>query len=433
MSQTIPTPSLAFSQRARRTVHQPITELMSLGLLARQKGAISLAAGLVDPLTLPADEARSLVEKVLSTPAAARDALQYGSTIGYPPLRKALLAHLARLDGLSPADLHAGPEDILITSGSQQLLFLLTDVLVDPGDIVLTGWPSYFVYTGVLNSAGAEVRGVPLDEGGMVPESLHRALSEIEAAGRLEAVKIVYVQNCHQNPTGLTLADDRKGPILEIVRRFSRHHRILLLEDAAYRELTYDGPAPRSIRRLDETGQYVALLGTFSKPFSPGLRTGYGLLPSDLLSACIQQKGNHDFGSCNFAQHLLAEAMADGTYARHLERLRKAYAAKRDAMGQALERCLGDLGPQGVTWTRPTGGFYYYLTLPERIATGPDSCLLTGALDEGVIYVPGQYCFGADPTQPTPRNTIRLSFAQATLEEIAEGVARLGRAVRKVL
>jgi len=429
MEMTDQASQFAFSARAGRATRQPISYLMSQAVT--NPDLISLAAGLVDYQTLPGAEARDLLNEMLADPARARTALQYGTTEGLAELRTELLAHLAGLDGLTPADLNASPDDIIVASGSQQILFMLTDILVDPGDIVITAWPSYFVYTGTLAAAGARVRCVDMDSGGMIPGALEALLGQLADQGLLPRVKIVYLVSYHQNPTGITLAADRRQPILRILREHSRDHRILLIEDAAYRELTFEGDPPRSIKSYDRANQYVALLQTFSKPFSPGLKTGYGLLPRDLVEAVILQKGNHDFGSANFCQHLLLAAMRTGVYQRHLDELRRQYAAKRHAMLEALAEHLGDFARGQTHWTRPSGGLYVYLTLPEDMDTGREGPLFARAIEEGMMYVPGEYCYGPDPSRTVPRNTMRLSFGVASVDQIRQGIERLARAIRK--
>lgn len=429
MSETGQPGCFGLSQRARRTTSAPIGYLITKAM--QTPGLISLAAGLVDYESLPGEATAALAAELLGDVARARPALQYGTTEGDPVLRGILLDHLAGLDGVVPQTL-GGVEDLLVTTGSQQLLYLLTDVLVDPGDIVLTGWPSYFVYTGTLAAAGADVRGVDMDADGILPEALEDVLETLARQGQLPRVKILYLVSYHQNPTGITLAGDRKPRILEIVRRFSRDHRILIIEDAAYRELTYQGEVPRSCRALPGGRDHVALLQTFSKPFAPGLKTGYGLLPRDLVAPVLLQKNNMDFGSANLMQHLLVAAMRDGTYARHLARLRETYARKCRAMLDALQEHLGDFRPADVHWTHPRGGLYVFLTLPAHIDTRDTGPLFARCLEEGVLYVPGDLCFGPDPTRDAPRSTMRLSFGVATEADLREGVARLARAIRAV-
>ena len=215
------------SRRAKRVHKQPISYLMSQGVTNPR--LISLAAGLVDYETLPTSEARELMDSLLADDRAGRTALQYGTTQGLLELREVLLGHMAALDGVRPGDLAATAEDIVVTSGSQQLLFMLADILLDCGDIVITGWPSYFVYTGTLEAVGASVRCVDMDDDGIVPEALDGLLGQLASAGELPRVKILYVCSYHQNPTGITLAADRREGILEIVRKYSTDHRQLKL------------------------------------------------------------------------------------------------------------------------------------------------------------------------------------------------------------
>ena len=420
-----------FSRRVNLSIDQPISFLMAYAV--GNPDLISLAAGLVDYQSLPIEETGKLVGELLAEPRAGQVALQYGTTRGLRELREVLLEHMARLDGLEPQDLGADPDHVVVTSGSQQLLFIITDVLVDPGDIVITEWPSYFVYLAALKSFGAEVRAVEIDEQGMVPEQLERLLSELQASGDLHRVKILYTSDYHQNPTGITLSADRRPKILDIVRCYSRDHRILILEDAAYRELTYDGQGPASIRSHDPDNQHVVLAQTFSKPFSPGLRTGYGLLPGDLVEPVLSQKGNHDFGSANFLQHLLLAAMTKGVYDQHVDQLRRTYAAKCDAMLEALQHHLGRYAGDQMRWTIPSGGMYVYLSLPLNIDTGRQGTLFQRALDRHVLYVPGEFCYCPDPTRTVPRHHIRLSFGEVTIEQIGEGIARLAEGIREVM
>ncbi len=431
MSSTSPstTPAFALSGRAVRTGPQPISYLLKQAV--DNPELISLAAGLVDYESLPVEPARRAMTAALDEQRGRRT-LQYGTTAGDAALRQRLLEHMAALDGLEPADLHATADDVVIATGSQQLLFLLTEVLVDPGDIVITAAPSYFVYTGTLATFGARVHCVDMDECGMVPASLERVLARLQSRGELERVKIIYICDYHQNPTGLTLAADRRGRIVRVVQRYSQHHQMLLIEDAAYRELTYEGRPPPSLKRHDEGNRFIALLQTFSKPFAPGLKTGYGLLPRALVEPVVLQKGNHDFGSANLCQQLILEAMTSGDYDRHVAALCRRYAQKRDAMLEALNRELGGFQPEATHWTRPAGGLYIYLTLPPEIDTGPEGDLFRRAIREGVLYVPGVYCFAPDLDREVPCNTMRLSFGVCSIEQIHEGVARLARAIRAV-
>lgn len=427
-----PEDSFIFSERARRTVEQPIGYLMAQAV--ENPSLISLAAGLVDYPTLPSAEVAELSARILGGEGPeTKTPLQYGTTEGLTELRRRMLERSERLDGLEPGGYGAGLEDVIITTGSQQFLYILTDILVDPGDIVICSWPSYFVYTGALKTMGAEVRCVDIDQDGMVPGALESLLERLESEGKLSRVKIVYVVDYHQNPTGITLSEERRARILGLVKNFSREHRILLLEDSAYRELTYEGKAPRTIKSFESENRYCALAQTFSKSFSPGMKTGYGILPRDLVAPLLLQKGSHDFGSANLCQHVLLAALESGLYERHVEELCRHYTHKRDAMLRCLESGLGSLRSRGLRWTRPTGGMYVWLSLPEGVDTRFDSPLFERALKEGVIYVPGACCYPDDPTRTAPIHEMRLSFGEASIENIERGIELLARAVHATL
>jgi 2-aminoadipate transaminase len=417
-------PRTRFSERSMRTGEAPIAWLMAQAVA---KGdLISLAAGLVNYETLPVEETREVMREMLADEKAARVALQYGTTEGLDTLRRRVVDRLAAMDGGScrPA---VSPDDVIIGTGSQQLLYLLSELLLDEGDIVILDHPSYFVFMGALRSAGAACRSVPMDESGMRSDLLRRVFEELKREGDLSRVKLVYLMSYFQNPTGISIGRERRRELVDIIRRFSSSQRIHVVEDAAYRELRYDGEDVPSVFSLDDEGDSHVYLGTFSKPYSPGFKTGYAVLPHDLVNPLSQIKGGHDFGSNNFIQHVIDRVLAKGLYDRHVEKLRKSYRARRNVMLDALEREM----PGGVAWTRPRGGLYVWLTLPQECATGPGSKLLDEAIREGMLYVPGEFCFAGDPEWGIPRNCIRLSFGVGSVEKIDEGIRRLGRAVRR--
>jgi len=422
-------PRIAFSQKSVRTGEQPISYLLKQAVANRNM--ISLAAGLVDHETLPHEAVREAAGEILGDPETGRRALQYGTIRGDDRLRGLMLEHLGRLEGVDPSRLGLGSEHVVVTSGSQQLLYLVSDMLVDPGDIVIVSAPSYFVYLGTLENLGARAVSIPMDADGMRTDLLEERLEQLEREGLLPRVKLIYVVSYFQNPTGLTLSAERRPELVRIAQRFSRDHRILVLEDAAYRELCYEGAVPPSVKRHDPANEWVVLAQTFSKPFSPGLKTGIGFLPDELVEPLDQQKGNHDFGSANFNQHLLAHAMASGRYAQQVQALVRQYRTKLTAMLDGLEAALGDLRPE-VDWTRPRGGLYVWVTAPEGVDTGPDGELLACCLERGVLYVPGQYCYGpAEPGAAVPTHHMRLSFGVQSPENIQEGLHRLADALRE--
>ena len=431
-----------FSQRRRWAADQAISFLMQQGV--EHPHVVSLAAGLVDPASLPVAEAIEAARAVLSDDLRARSALQYGTTLGDLRLRQQLADYHKRLEQTStPENKHDAPasgairsvtaDEIVCTTGSQQLLALLADALLDPGDICLVAAPTYFVFLGVLEGVGARAIALPADEHGMQMDALTAELQRLESVGELSRIKLIYVVSEFENPTGISLSLERRAELVAIAKHWSqrRGERIYILEDAAYRELHYDAPAPPSVWSFDVDGDTVIHAGTFSKSFSPGLRVGFGLMPRELREAINDLKGNQDFGSANFNQHLLAELLASRRFAIHAEEVRAAYRIKRDAMLSAADEFFSEM--PGVSWVHPHGGLYVWMSLPPHVATGFDSPLFRQAVDvEQVMYVPGELCFGG-PRERRQRHHMRLSFGVQSPNGIREGIRRLSRAVRAIL
>ncbi len=417
------------SAASLRTTPPIISTLMQEALA--DPSLVSLAAGFVDQESLPNEATTAAVAAILLDPVEGKRALQYGTTIGDPALRAGALRMLERTERVAPGSFERLLPRVVVTQGSQQLLYLVAEVLVDPGDIVLVESPTYFVFLGVLETRGARAIGVPTDEGGMRLDALEAALEEIEARGELDRVKLIYTISEHSNPTGLSLAEDRRPALVELARRWSKRRTIYVLEDAAYRGLSYaDHPEPQSVWARDDAGETVILARTFSKTYSPGMKTGFGILPEPLVKPVLDLKGNHDFGSSNFQQMTLARLLADGGYDRQVERLRAVYRVKRDAMLAAMEEQFA--GVEGVSWTRPEGGLFVWLTAPEGTDLGPLGPVWPRCRERGVIYVPGQYAF-ADEPGPAPRNHARLCFGVPDVDDLAEGVRRLAGALADCL
>jgi 2-aminoadipate transaminase len=303
---------------------------------------------------------------------------------------------------------------------------MLGEILFNPGDIVITEAPSYFVYHSLLQSHGCRVLTVPMDEQGLDVTALEALLDQLQRVGELNRVKVIYTVDYFQNPTGLSLSAERRSKLVELVRRFSTDHRILVLEDAAYRELRYSGDDVPSVKSFDTSNEYVIYTGTFSKSLAPGLKTGYAMLPADVRVPLMHLKGSHDFGSCNLSQHIISQLLAMGLYAKHVEKLRTLYQRKRDIMLESLEREFGDF--PGATWTVPRGGMFTWLSL-EGIDTGPGGDLVAAALDAGVMYVPGEFGHVAEERDRLPHNDCRICFGVATHDQIREGIRRLRQAV----
>lgn len=401
---------------------QPISYFMKQAV--ENPDLITLAAGLVDLSSLPVGPVTAALDDLLGQEATAQAALQYGTTQGYAALRTLLLQRTVALDGKTPADLSLTADNVVITTGSQQLLYLLTEMLCDPGDLVITETPTYFVFLGLAQTLGVHTLGVPMDDEGMRIDALEATLARLERTGELERLRFIYTCDYFQNPSGLTLSLPRRHRLLELARHYSRDQRLLIVEDAAYRELRYDGPDVPSLKSLDEDNCQVALAMSFSKSLAPGLKTGYGILPPELVEAVAGVKGSHDFGSNNLAQHLIARLIESGAYDEHVTRVRALYRRKRDVLLAALAEAF-PVG-SGATWTRPGGGLYVWLRLAPEVDTGPGSPLLAAALREGVLYVPGAFC--CPPGDAAQANAMRLCFAPVAVEQIPEAVRRLARA-----
>ncbi|MFN0197026.1 MAG: PLP-dependent aminotransferase family protein [Planctomycetaceae bacterium] len=424
-----PKPVLSkFSQRRTWASDQPIGYLMQQAVENPQ--CISLAAGLVDPVTLPAGIVARAVADVLNHESPAREALQYGTTQGCERLRRQIVNLLSQLEHAPETDFSPSLGNILLTTGSQQLLSLVAEVLFDPGDICLVAAPTYFAFLGTLAGVGARVISIDSDHDGMNIEALEAELSRLDRAGELPRVKLIYVVDYFDNPAGSTLSLDRRHTLLDAARRWSRDHRILILEDAAYRELHYDGPDLPSIWSLDDRREHVILAQTFSKSFSPGLRVGYGIVPRELVGPLSDRKGNEDFGSSHFNQQLLASVIDGGDYQKHVEGLRVRYRKKRDAMLRAAEKYFADV-PQ-TSWVKPAGGLYVWMAVPPQIDTSFQGPLFRRAVDSGVMYVPGDFSF-AGPHASRPHQFMRLSFGVQDETGIDEGMRRLASAVRSLI
>ncbi len=422
---TSPSP---FSTRARWAAGQPISRLMHMALA--NPGLISLAAGFVDQASLPVDATRQAVERVLAEPSYARASLQYGTTAGDARLRQLVLDRFRQCDGQPPSERELSIDQVLLTAGSNQLLHLVAEVLLNPGDIVLTAAPTYFVFLGILGNLGARTIGVASDRDGLIPAALEDRLRNLDRQGKLGRVKAIYVTSYYDNPTSVTLAAERRPELVEIARRWSREHKIYVIEDAAYRELRYTAADLASVRSYDAADERVIVAETFSKSFSPGVRVGWGILPRELVEPVADLKGNIDFGSPHFAQRVMTAALELDLFEPHVASLREQYRVKLAAMLAAADEFLAPI--PGVSWERPAGGLYVWLKLPAGIEAGTDGRLFAAALGEGVLYVPGDYCFPGEGEAVQP-NTMRLSFGVQGPAEIRRGIEALSRAIRQTL
>lgn len=393
------------SAGARVMTRSLIRELLKL---TRRGGIISFAGGLPDPATFPVAELTAISGELLGH--EARLVLQYGPTEGDARLRDQLAKWMAK-DGI-----RAGRDQILVTMGSQQGLDLIGRVFLDPGDLVVVEVPTYMAALQVFRGYRAEAVGVPQDDDGLRIDLLDQTLARLRREGRHP--KLIYVVPDFQNPSGVTLASDRRGMLLDLARAY----RTLVVEDNPYRELRYEGAAPPPIAALDRDSR-VIYLSTFSKTLCPGLRIAWAAASEEIIRQFVTAKQGMDLCCPAFTQAMAAEYCAQGHIYARIPQIVALYRRKRDAMLAALAREM----PPGVTWTRPQGGVFLWVRLPE----GMDSeALLPAAVEEaGVAYVVGTG-FHADGGG---RNAMRLNFSFPSEAEIEEGIRRLGQLVRKNL
>ncbi|GHE15768.1 aminotransferase-like domain-containing protein [Streptomyces alanosinicus] len=385
-----PVPPLA--ARARGVGGSPVREI--LAVTARPE-VINFAGGLPAPELFDRDAIAAAFRDVLAN--APAQALQYSTTEGEPTLRAALAARTTAR-GL-PTD----PDDLLVTTGSQQALSLLATALLEPGDTVLVEDPCYLAALQVFGLAGARVVAVPGDADGVDPAALADAV-------RRERPKLLYLVPTFQNPTGRTMPTPRRAALAAVAAR----EGLWIVEDDPYGELRYDGERVPWIASLPGAEDRTVLLGSLSKVMAPGLRLGWLRAPAALRRACAVAKQAVDLHTPTLNQ--LAAARCLDALDAHVERVRAVYGERRDAMLAGLPAAL----PAGSRWNRPEGGMFLWARLPESYDT---LALLPRVVEQNVAYVPGAPFYAGDPDPAT----LRLCFVTQTPEEIAEGLRRLGR------
>jgi 2-aminoadipate transaminase len=382
-----------FSQRAQKLQSSVIREILKVTV---RPEVISFAGGLPSPATFPVEHMRAAYDKVLSR--QGKVALQYGPTDGYAPLREWIA------NSMSQGGQKILPEQVLMVSGSQQALDLLGKVLVDKGSRVLVETPSYLGALQAFSLYEPEFAGVPTDDGGLLPDAL-------ENLG--QGARLLYALPNFQNPTGRTLCVERREALVQNCAQLG----LPLIEDDPYGALSYRGePLPKMIS-MNPDG--VIYMGSFSKVLTPGIRLGYVVAPLPLVRKLEQAKQAADLHTAQLTQMVVHEVVKDGFLDRHIPTIRKLYSDQCQAMLDALTEFF----PSGVTWTRPEGGMFIWVTLPKQI----DSMkLLDQAIAENVAFVPGAPFYANAPEH----NTLRLSFVTVPKEKIREGVERLGRLIR---
>jgi len=419
--------SKRFSLLAQRTRPPEISWLMAQAL--EVPGLISLAAGFVDQESLPHEEVSRILEPLLREKSAGQAALQYGTTQGDLELRQLLVQRL-RAEGVFHPAAKIDESHMLIGSGSQQVLYLAAEALLDEGDIILLEAPTYFVVLGILQSRNLRTFGIDTDADGIVVEKVEECLAALEKRGEISRVKMLYLMSYATNPLGITLAPERRKRLLALLQSYrEKGYPILLLEDAAYRRLGFADPIPHPIKSLEADNDLVLYTESFSKTLSPGFRLGFGVGPKSLIDKMVDLKGNHDFGSSNLNQQLLKTILSSGTFDAHGQTLRRVYARKCEMV---LGRMAETFPPQ-AHWLRPTGSFYTWVTLPEAWDTGPRSEIFKRALAQKVLYVPGCLCYSPDRPEAEHASSMRLCFGMIGEQQLLEGYARIARALREVM
>jgi 2-aminoadipate transaminase len=406
---------VAFSALGQRAQPPTIARLMTMALEA--PNLLSLAAGFTDNATLPVEFVRDATSALLNDPGD-REFLQYGTNQGRPRLRQLLADRLATTEqGLDAAALQRG---LFVTNGSQQALYLAMQVIADPGDIILVDRPSYFVFLEMLTGLGLRAVSLPTsDDGRIDAPALGALLDALANRGESKRIKAVYFVSYFSNPSARSLEVVEKNAIAHELAARGLH--IPVVEDAAYRELYYsEAPAAPSVLSLTAWTEFPKLYtATLTKPFATGLKVGYGFCTDETwLKKMLHVKGHHDFGTTNFNQAILEHALFSGNYERQLAHIRPAYERKMRALHESL---LGEgLPALGWNWAVPTGGLYLWLSGPRELETGLDSAFCRACLEAGVLYVPGELCFGDD----APRHFIRASFGVLNERDLAEAGRR---------
>ena len=394
------------SQRALGTPRSAIRELLKL---TEKPEIISFAGGLPDPETFPHEELAEIAADELR--GHYRNVLQYGLSEGSQTLRRAVI------DWLRPQGLDLSLNQVLVTTASQQGLDLLAKAFLDPGDVVFCGLPTYLGAIQSFSLFQADKIGVPLQEDGMDLDVLEEQIAEARRVSKV--LKAIYVIPDFQNPAGITMSLEKRKRLLEIARQ----EDLLIFEDNPYSQLRFAGEAVPTLKSMDENGR-VIMLFTLSKVLSAGLRLAFLIAQEDLIEILLRMKQASDLCTSKLTQHLAARYIKDYGMEDHLRILRERYRAKRDAMIAALEKYMPT--KEGITWTRPDGGLFLWVRLPEGIDTEE---MFPRALEHKVAYVSGSafYVDGGG------KNTMRLSFSVNSEDEIEEGIKRLCQVVREEL
>jgi 2-aminoadipate transaminase len=366
---------------------------------------ISFAGGLPDIPSLPGEALLRAARAVIDR--EQKEALQYGGTFGAQPLREAIAERSTRLEGIPVTT-----DEVIITSGSAHAIGVVCETLIDPGDTILVESPNFPGSMRTFRTFGAEQVAVPMDDEGLQADLVAEALDRLASEGK--RAKFLYCIPTHQNPTGCTLSLERREKLVEL----ARDHKLLLLEDDAYGELWFDTPPPPSLFALSN-GEFAIKVSTFSKIIATGLRMGWTMGPAPIISRMASVR--YDMGTSPFQGRVIAEMIRNGDLERHIANLRSIYRRKLDR----VEAALRDYCKDYCTYTAPLGGFFLWLKLRPDL---PSSDVQVAANERGVIVGQGPQFF----VDGSSTNHLRLAFSYVGMEDIEEGVHRLGEAIADV-
>ena len=388
---------------ASRTKVMKSSAMRDLMAVTARPEIISLAGGLPDTSTFPPDTFAAVAQRIASESCAK--ALQYGPTEGLEETKECI-AEVMGAEGM-----RVDAEDVLVTTGGQQVIDLVTKTLIDPGDVVVAEGPTYPGAASVFTSYQADVVQIDMDSDGMRVDLLEDALDQLDREGRRP--KFIYTVPSFQNPAGVTMSEPRRRRLVEV----AHDRELLVLEDNPYGLLRYEGEPPTPLLSLDG-GVYVMYLGTFSKILSPGIRLGWVVAPPPVLEKINLGKQAADLCTSTLSQLMVQAYFAEGRWREYVDSLTEIYRARRDTMLDAL----ADHFPPQADWTRPSGGLFIWATLPDFIDT---TDLLARALRENVAFVPGEAAF----LDGRGRSAMRLNFSGSDEDAIREGIRRIGEVV----
>ncbi len=393
-----------FSEIAK---HLKASEIRELLKVTQEPDIISFAGGLPSPQAFPIDLIKNIVSYMMDR--YGDKMLQYGSTEGVNTFRYTLADFLNSRYNFQNIE----RDNILVITGSQQGLYLAAKIFIDPGDTVIVEAPTYVGVLTAFQSYNPRYEQIEMDDNGMIVDMLEDKLKELKNKGIKP--KLIYTIPTFQNPAGVTMSEDRRKYLLELAEEYD----LLIMEDGPYEELRFSGKPVPQIKRMDKD-ERVIYLGTFSKTLSPGMRIAYMVAHKDIIQKAVLAKQGVDLCTSPFLQYVAQEYIKGGYFDEHIPKIIKLYKEKRDAMLDALE----DYFPDGVRWTKPNGGMFLWVTLPESMDAQK---LFETAIKNKVAFVIGAAFF----PYRDHKNTLRLNFTYPSIEEIQEGVKRLANAIKE--